>query len=179
MHFRHFITRVNKDMIAILALLVFGCNSINQNNADEQLVRRSRQIVTERFEGSFTFPYVASDKKKNRVFSALAKAQVGCSLESVLEIAGPPDYCQTWGPKLYPSKGLSLTYYLYKPEESLVREGLDVAVDFDFDIDDQLVEMPVHWHFDHDGRFVKTPVGSKELEQLIDSRPKHAALRSQ
>ncbi len=161
---RHWVCQLVWIECAMATLLTVACNSTSPHRPTDRQFHDPKRIATDLFEGRYTFPYAASDKKLRRVLNMLDRLEPGQSIDQVADLAGSPDYCRTWGPKVYPAKGLDLVYFLYKERDPALKEGVDVVVYLKFDLDGRLVKMP--------------PVKPEELKQRLSSRMKNAATPS-
>ena len=91
------------------------------------------------YEGTSTFPYRASESKRNRVLNAYPLIVPGMPLKEAQGLLGPPDFVQGRSRKSSSeSRGHTLKYYLYKRKKVINSEKHDIVITFYFDKNDIL-----------------------------------------
>jgi hypothetical protein len=91
----------------------------------------------EQFDASIkSYPYVASNERKDKIIQNYGKLEVGMSKDRIAELIGDPDYSQLdYGPKGPRAKwlGSNWMYYIRKQEDLVNMKDPCIQIFFDID----------------------------------------------
>lgn len=120
----------------ILTVLILAIYSVSGCDASQNKIKPNKQQAKtyEVFISDNSFPYVASEERKNKIINAYPKLNIGLTKNEVQTIIGEPDFSQKlYGKKIDEYHGTSWTYYISKPDPNLVNLNKDIGIEVFFD----------------------------------------------